>query len=97
MNQYLLTARHFAREAGYSPSRLRLATDGRHKFNYMGIAFGNVDYPDYIQFLMANQVGEAINHRDNYLSRSANIRGNWRQNPLSKNNLARRIIWAALD
>jgi len=31
--------------------------------------------------------------RQNFLKRTINIRGNWRDNPYSSNNLSRRILW----
>ena len=31
--------------------------------------------------------------KKNYLLRSANIKGNWKQNPYSPNNLSRNILW----
>jgi hypothetical protein len=33
--------------------------------------------------------------RDNYLKRSAGIRGYWKVNPFSKNNLSRNLLWDA--
>lgn len=34
-----------------------------------------------------------VKRRDNYLKRSAGIKGNWKDNPYSKNNLSRLILW----
>ena len=31
--------------------------------------------------------------RDNYLKRSAGIKGNWSNNPYSANNLSRKLLW----
>jgi len=33
--------------------------------------------------------------RQNFLKRTGNIRGNWRDNPYSSNNLSRNILWNA--
>jgi hypothetical protein len=33
--------------------------------------------------------------RDSYLKRSIAIRGNWKDNPFSKNNLSRQLLWDA--
>jgi hypothetical protein len=33
--------------------------------------------------------------RDSYLKRSAGIRGQWKENPFSKNNLSRSLLWNA--
>lgn len=35
--------------------------------------------------------------RDNYLNRTSKIRGDWRSNPYSSNNLSRRLLWNAED
>jgi len=40
---------------------------------------------------------EAVKHRKNYLTRTANMKGNWKDDPFSRNNLARRIIWFSMD
>jgi hypothetical protein len=31
--------------------------------------------------------------RENYLKRTANIRGKWKDDPYSKNNLSRCLLW----
>lgn len=31
--------------------------------------------------------------RQNYLNRTANIKGNWKENPYSPNNLSRNLLW----
>ena len=33
--------------------------------------------------------------RDSYLKRSAKIKGNWKDNPYSRNNLSRNLLWNA--
>lgn len=50
------------------------------------VNFGQMGYEDYTR------------HRDktrrkNYLTRSKHIRGNWKQNKYSANNLSRNILW----
>ena len=32
--------------------------------------------------------------RDNYLKRSGSIKGNWKTNPFSRNNLSRNLLWS---
>ena len=34
-----------------------------------------------------------LKRRDAYLRRTANMRGNWKNNPYSPNNLSRNILW----
>jgi hypothetical protein len=91
--QYLQIMKNTASDAGYNPDELSLAHDGIHKLKYNNIKFGNIDYPDFILFIMNKQIDEAIKRRKNYLTRTANMRGNWKDNKYSKNNLSRRIIW----
>lgn len=91
--EYLKIMKEISKNAGYNPGELTLAHDGKHKLDYNGIKFGNIDYPDFVLFFMNKEYNEASEHRENFLTRTANMRGEWRNNPFSKNNLARRIIW----
>lgn len=52
------------------------------------ISFGSLGYEDHTKH--RNDI-----RRINYLNRSNRIRGDWRSNPYSKNNLARKILWNA--
>jgi hypothetical protein len=54
--------------------------------NQRWVNFGQIGYEDYTK------------HRDkgrrkNYLTRSKSIRGNWKKNKFSANNLSREILW----
>jgi hypothetical protein len=54
--------------------------------NQRWVNFGQMGYEDYTK------------HRDkgrrkNYLTRSRSIRGNWKKNKFSPNNLSREILW----
>ena len=54
--------------------------------NKKWVNFGQMGYEDYTK------------HRDrkrrrNYLSRSTKIKGNWKDNPYSPNNLAIHVLW----
>ena len=95
---YLLVAKMRAKEAGYNPDLLKLANDKVHKLSYDGVKFGNKDYNDYILYSWMESQGrispeEVDNRRRNYRKRATNIKGNWRNNPISPNNLAIRILW----
>lgn len=95
---YLSVAKMRAKEAGYDPDLLILANDGVHKLSYNGVKFGNKDYNDYILYSYMESQGkitpqEADNRRRLYLKRAMNIKGNWKRNPVSPNNLAIRILW----
>ena len=101
--EYLRIMKSIAEEAGYNADDLTLAHDGVHKLSLVvggeggkapdDIKFGNIDYPDFILFIMSGDKEEANKHRKNYLTRSAGMKGDWKKNPFSRNNLSRRIIW----
>ena len=93
--EYLRIMKSIAETAGYDPDELTLAKDGIHKLDLSGIKFGNIQYPDFILFLMNGEIDEAKKHRQNFLTRTANMKGNWKKDKYSRNNLARRIIWFA--
>jgi len=50
------------------------------------VHFGAIGYDDFTKH-------KDEKRRHNYLTRSANIRGNWRGDPYSANNLSRNILW----
>ena len=50
------------------------------------VSFGQMKYEDYTKH-------KSRKRRKNYLTRSAKIKGNWRKNPFSPNNLSRKILW----
>lgn len=92
-NEYLRLMKIIAKDAGYNEDDLNLANDGIHKLELNGVKFGNIEYPDFILFIMNEEYEEAYKRRRNYLIRSASIKGDWKDDPFSKNNLARKIIW----
>jgi hypothetical protein len=53
-----------------------------NKFVY----FGQIGYEDFTKH-------QDQNRRQNYLRRTENMRGNWRNNKYSANNLSRNILW----
>jgi hypothetical protein len=50
------------------------------------VSFGNPDYEDYT-------IHKDEERKKNYLKRATNIRGKWRENPFSPNNLAINVLW----
>ncbi len=50
------------------------------------INFGSIDYEDYTKHKNATR-------RDNYLKRATNIKGHWKANKYSPNNLSVRLLW----
>jgi hypothetical protein len=52
------------------------------------IHFGQMGFYDFTHH-------KNIRHRENYLKRTANIRGSWKNDKYSANNLARVLLWDA--
>ena len=50
------------------------------------INFGQLGYKDFTKH-------KDIYRRQNYLRRTENMKGNWKNNPYSPNNLSRNILW----
>ena len=50
------------------------------------IYFGQMGYEDYTKH------NDPL-RRQNYLKRTANIKGDWKKNPYSPNNLSRNLLW----
>ena len=50
------------------------------------VNFGQLGYEDYTRH-------KDKTRRHNYLTRTANMRGNWKKNKYSANNLSRKITW----
>ena len=77
---------------GYDVSRIYPPTREGKKLSYLTpdgniVNFGNVAYESYDAH-MDNQ------RRARYLSRAMKIKGDWKDNPYSPNNLAIRILWS---
>lgn len=98
---YLEIARYKAKKAGYDPALLDLSENKKYKLTYAGVDFGSHPYGDYIIYAVLSRIGEDPTYtreyakikREAYLERSGKIRGDWKSDPLSPNNLARTIIW----
>jgi hypothetical protein len=99
---YLAAIRRKAKAKGYDPKTIRLAKDGKHKVEIdVGervVKFGKhgmADFEIYKQMEREKKIpkGTAAKHREDYLKRSGNIKGNWRDDKFSKNNLARELLW----
>jgi hypothetical protein len=66
-----------------SKYKYKVFNPNTNKFVY----FGSMLYEDYLKH------GDEI-RKKNYLLRSGNIKGNWKDDKYSKNNLARNILWS---
>jgi len=81
---------------GYEPDTIFLSTRKdkkymiQHPITNKMIHFGQKGYQDYtIHF---NEI-----RRENYLNRSDKIKGSWRLDDYSPNNLSRRLLWMSDD
>jgi len=91
---YLKKAKAFAKKAGYADwNNLKYATDGVHKLELNGVKFGRKGYGDFIDYGMKEGNKEAQKHRSAYLARATKIKGSWKDDPMSKNNLAIKVLW----
>ena len=54
--------------------------------NHKKVHFGQIGYEDYTKH--GND-----QRRQNYLKRTSNIRGDWKENKYSPNNLSRNVLW----
>jgi len=66
-----------------SKYKYKIFNPNTNKFVY----FGSMLYQDYLKH------GSEI-RKKNYLLRSGNIKGNWKDDKYSPNNLARNILWS---
>jgi len=90
--QYLDIMSKIAKKNGYNGT-LKISKDGVHKLEYEGVGFGKSDYMDYVLYLLSEGEEVARKHRDSYLKRTAKMKGNWKKDNMSANNLSRIIIW----
>ena len=96
--KYLDYAKKVAKLRGYNPKKLELANDGKHKLSYNGVKFGAVGYNDFLLYLHQVKEGKipfeyAIEKMKNYRARAQKIKGDWKNDKESPNNLAINIIW----
>lgn len=93
-DEYLAEAKEFAKKAGYENwDNLKYATDGVHKLELDGVKFGRKGYGDFIEYGMKEGAKEAQKHRKAYLARATKMPGEWKDEPMSKNNLAIKVLW----
>jgi DNA adenine methylase len=99
---YLSKARELAKHTGYDPSKLEFCNTGNNKLMYESpdglVHFGAPKYHDYIIYSFLESKGEvekgtADKRRDAYRARATNIKGNWKKNKYSPNNMAINILW----
>jgi len=81
------TKKYFGKNAILFPSekskyKYKIYDPNNNKWVY----FGSMLYQDYLKH-------NDDTRKKNYLLRSGNIKGNWKENPYSPNNLSRNILW----
>ena len=57
------------------------------------IHFGSINHLDYTKYLELYGLDIANNHKERYLKRALNIKGNWKNNIYSPNNLSIHLLW----
>ena len=88
----LSNVKKMARAEGYNPSNIMPPTQQGKKLSYLTpdgrrINFGNSQYESYDRHLDQDR-------RDNYLKRASNIKGDWKSDKYSPNNLAMHLLWS---
>ena len=100
--KYIAKARELASASGYDPSKIDFSDDVKHKLMYHSPEgdryFGAVNYADYIIWTWLEHTGEADDgeadkRRKAYRARATKIKGNWKADKYSPNNLAINILW----
>ena len=100
---WLKVVKQIAKRAGYDPASIREANGGKKLLittpEGKDVSFGASGMGDYIIYSLLEKQGKvpdgtAERHRKSYLSRATKIKGNWKSNKYSPNNLAIRILWA---
>jgi len=102
-DKYMKQVKLLAKDTGYDPSKVHMSEDEDHKCVYHSpdgdVYFGKVGYGDFIIYSWLEKQGEedegfAEMKRNAYVSRASNIKGNWKNNKYSPNNLAINLLWA---
>ena len=100
--KYLNKAKELAEATGYDPSKILFCDSDTNKLMYdspNGMKhFGHPDYSDYIIWSWLEHKGEvpkgtADERRRLYRARATNIKGDWKKDKYSPNNLAINILW----
>ena len=102
-SSYLRIARERAKDAGLPYKLLGFADDGEHKLAIPDqdgkmVKFGRVGYGDFILWSDAEAKGEvppgyADQKRRTFQKSHRAIKGDWKKNPFSPNNLALKVLW----
>jgi hypothetical protein len=101
-SRYIQLARKKAKAAGYRPQDLTFANDGEHKLALQvgnrEVKFGRVGYGDHLIWSHLESKGRvpegtAESRQNRFVKSHRAIKGSWREDKHSPNNLALRILW----
>ena len=95
---FLKRAKARAKKSGYDPKLLKLAEDGVHKLVYDGVPFGRKGYGDFLFYTEMERLGKvpkgtAQKKQSVFVKSHSAMKGDWKKNPKSPNNLALHILW----
>jgi len=99
---YLRAVRRKAKASGYPSAGLRFAEDGVHKLELTEgdrtTKFGAVGYKDHLMWSHLEKSGDepkgtAEAKRQRFQKSHRAMKGDWKADPMSANNLALRILW----
>jgi hypothetical protein len=96
--EYLTLARKRAFQRGYNPKDLNFSDKKNKKLVYNNINFGSAINKDFIFYNLLYKQGkinkeEPLKKQKQYLARATKIKGDWKDNKISPNNLAINILW----
>ena len=93
VNRYSTPEIVFAKAKKYLGDNVNVQISTKQNKKYMvqtptgaWVHFGQIGFEDFTKH-------QNLDRRRNYLNRSAHIRGNWKKNKYSPNNLARHLLW----
>ena len=94
INQYSNPEIVFKKAKQYLGSNVQIQMSDKSKKKYMvlnphtnkWVYFGQMGYEDFTKH-------QDQKRKENYLKRTANIKGNWKDNKYSSNNLSRELLW----
>lgn len=103
INKYLKDVKKKAKEYGYNPNNVYISDNNKHKImiyddNGKIHRFGRVNYGDYLiwSHLEKNKqvpIGYANMKKNVFHKSHSKIKGNWKSNDYSPNNLSLRLLW----
>ena len=96
--RYLQMARAAAQRAGYNPKMVRYSPSDKSKLAIQTpdgkvVDFGRSGYMDFLLYSLTGTKEKADKQRRAYRARATKIKGDWKDDKYSPNNLAIHILW----